>query len=45
MLNSLYLLIDYFFKVNGIKIGPQNSNSGAAPNRPSAGAGDKGGCC
>lgn len=34
------------FQVNGIKIGPQNINSGTATNRPNTGTGGTpGGCC
>jgi Ras-related protein Rab-2A len=32
-------------EVNGIKIGPQNTNLGAASNRPNANSTEKGGCC
>jgi Ras-related protein Rab-2A len=32
-------------EVNGIKIGPQNINSGTASNRQNANSNEKGGCC
>lgn len=35
----------FSFKVNGIKIGPQNINSAAGANRPNTNSAEKGGCC
>lgn len=37
--------IIFFLQVNGIKIGPQNINSGTAANRANTGSTEKGGCC